>query len=148
MIGLKALQGINGDLDNFFRCIGRHFLDIHPAGFADHHHNLGRFPIRENAQVKLFRNVQALFHQNFLYRPTLGAGLMGHQIHTNNLSGDAFNFLLGLGQLYPPAFAATTGMNLGFYHHGVTSQRCGNPVSLVGCKGHTSLGDGHIILSK
>ena len=73
---------------------------------------------------------------------------MGHQIHTDNLSGDAINLLLGLGQSYPPAFAATTGMDLGFYHHGVTPQCFGDLNSLVGGKGHTSLGDGHIILSK
>ena len=146
MIGLNALQGINGDLDNLFRSFGGHFLNIHPAGFTGHNHYLGGLPIRNNAQVKLLGDVQALLHQNFFYRPALGTGLMGHQVHADNLSGDAFNLLLGLGKLYPPAFTATAGVDLGFYHDRIATQRFGNGYGFVGGKGHTSPGDGYFIL--
>ena len=47
---------------------------------------------------------------------SLGTGLMGDQLHSQDLSGKFPCFFCTLGDLYAAALATTAGVNLSFYH--------------------------------
>ena len=97
---LDALEGVNRNLDNLLRRFGRHFLNVHSTSFTGHHHDLGNGSIRNDALVKLFFDIQPLLHQDFLDSPSLGASLVGDQIHADNSTGKVLHLRLGLGQFY------------------------------------------------
>ena len=148
MIGLDALQGIDGNLDNFMRGFGSHFLDVHSPGLAGHNNDLGNRPVGNNAQVQLFGNIQTLLHQNLFNFLPLGPGLLGNQIHPDDLPGNTVNLLLGLGQFDPPALAPAPGVNLSFNHNRVSSQSFGDPDCFIGTKRHPTLRRGHAVFSE
>ena len=61
-------------------------------------------------------DVGAVFYieaTNFL---THGAGLVGFELHAQNLAGQAFHILNAFGHFHAAALAAPTGMDLGFHH--------------------------------
>jgi hypothetical protein len=73
---------------------------------------------------------------------------MGDQIHPNNLSGNTFNLLFGLGQFDATALAPPPGVNLSLNHNRVSSQSLGNLDRFIGTKRHPTLRRGHSVFSK
>lgn len=50
---------------------------------------------------------------------THGAGLMGFELHAQNLAGQALDIVNAFGHFHTAALAAPTGVDLGFHHpHG------------------------------
>ena len=72
-----------------------------------------RYPI----EVQLPLNGQRLLNEQALDLLAFRCSLVGNQLHSEDLPGKVSGFFHALGDLYSATLTATTGMDLGLYHH-------------------------------
>ena len=93
-----------------------HFFDVHAAFAAGHHRDLLRGAVGDGSDVILFLDVGAFFDQQATHLLAFGAGLVGLQLHAEDLARQLLHFFERAGQLDAAPLAATTGMDLGLHH--------------------------------
>ena len=67
--------------------MGRHLFDLDPSFLTGHDHQLALGPIQRDSQVQLALDIAGFFHQHLLDLLPLRTGLVGHQLHAENLFG-------------------------------------------------------------
>ncbi len=108
----QAGQRIDEDLDDLLRRVVGHLLDVHAAFGAAHQHHLLCRAVGQHGNVVLLLDVRAFLDQQ---APNLLAGrpgLMGDQLHAENLAGQRLQFVQRAGQFHTAAFAAAARVNL------------------------------------
>ena len=121
MIGLYADQGINCDPDNFLRGFCCHLFDVHTASLAGHNDDICRTSVRQNGKIQFPGNIKPFLNKQFAYQFSFRTGLWSDQVHVQDLGGNTFDFILGIGKFDTAAFAAATSMDLGFYDNGIVA---------------------------
>ena len=102
---MNQVRGLFGD-----------FFDVH-AAFAGRHdcHFLGD-TVDYQTHIELFLDVCAFLDEKAAHHLARRPGLMGNQLHTENLRGVGSDFVQRFGHLDAAALAAATGMNLRLDH--------------------------------
>ena len=148
MEALDSQQRIDEDLDDLFGGFLGHLLDVHAAGLAGHDADLGGGAVRDDAQIQFLFDVQALLDQDFLDFLSFRAGLMGDQVHADDLASQGLYFVDGLGELDTAALAAPPGVDLGLDHDRIAPQGLGDLASFVRRERHLALGHGDAVFAE
>ena len=88
----QALHRVDRHLVDFLGCRGRHLLDVHAALARGHEHHPLRAAVDDHANVEFFSDVGAFLDQQAPDFLAVGAGLVGLQLHAENLPRDLLHF--------------------------------------------------------
>ena len=108
----QALAGIDEDLVNLLRRLGGDFLDVHAAFRARHQHHALRRAIDDHADVELLLDVGAFLDQQTPHLLPLRAGLVGDELHAEDLIRQLAHFGNRLAEFDAATLAAAAGMDL------------------------------------
>ena len=103
-------------LVNRLRILRRDLFNLHAAGLRSHKHQLARGAIEHDAEIQFAINVRGLFDQQPLHLLALWPGLMGHQLHAENVLGMQLGIFARLRHFHAAALAAASGVNLCLDH--------------------------------
>ena len=131
----EADAGLDVDLDDLFRRGRRHFLDVHAAGGAGHHHRLPRRAIEHEAQIQLARHLQPFFDEHARDDAPFGAGLMRDERHADHVARETLGLVGRLGQLDAAAFPASAGVDLRLHDDEVSAETTRDFAGLGGVEG-------------
>jgi hypothetical protein len=92
-------------------------MAFHAARRTGHEHRSARFAVNQQSQIKFAPDVQSLFDQQPLHRPSLRTGLCRHQVHSQDVRSNLRPFIRGPRQFYAAALAAASRVNLRLHHH-------------------------------
>ena len=109
-------QRVDEDLEDLLRRVVRHRLDVHAAFAAGHHRHVLRGAVGERGDVVLLLDVGAFFDQQPAHLLALGPGLVGDQLHAQDLPGQLLDLVERARQLDAAALAAAAGMDLRLDH--------------------------------
>ncbi len=116
--------------DDRLRVAGRHLLDLHASRRRRHDERQRRLApapgapgivdlavaVEGDGEVELAVDVDGFFHQDAPDLLALGTGLVGDELHAEDLRGVLLGLVGGLGQLHAAALAAAAGVDLGLDH--------------------------------
>ena len=88
-------------------------------------HRLTRRPIEHQTEVELPRHLQALLDQHPADDAALGTGLMGHELHAEDLARERLGFRHRLRDFHAAALAASAGVDLRLDHDDAAAERLG-----------------------
>ena len=97
-----------------FGRIGRHLLDVHPAGRRSNEGHLAQFAIYQHAEIKLAGNVRTFLDINDVHRQAFRARLVRNELPAEHISGVLPDLFDRPAQLHAARFAPPTGMHLSF----------------------------------
>jgi hypothetical protein len=98
--------------------------------------------VDDHAQVQLAVHLQLLLDQYALDELALGAGLVGDELHTEDLVRGRAGLVRRVGELDATALATASGVDLRLYDNG-SGQLHRDCLGLVSCRGYATLGDGN-----
>jgi hypothetical protein len=110
---LETGDGIDGDAVDGLRGLCGDLLDLHAAGGAGHHHRAAGGAIDEDGEVELALDGHLLLDEDGLHLLALGAGLVGDELHAEDLREDPGGLVGGVGELDAAALAAAACVDLG-----------------------------------
>ena len=94
----------------------RHAFNVHAAlAGRDHGHALAG-AVGHSRYVIFFLDVRAVFDQQAAHFLAHGSGLVGDELHAQNLGSKRLDFIERAGELDAAAFAASAGVDLRFDH--------------------------------
>ena len=73
--------------------------------------------VEDDAEVEFAGDGKSLFDQQAAHLLALGTGLVGHQLHAENFSGQFSGFVVALGQFHAAALATASGVDLRLDYH-------------------------------
>ena len=94
----------------------RHFLDVHAAFARGHQRDLLRVAVGHGGDVVFLLDVGAFLDQQAAHLLARGAGLVGLELHAEDLLGELLHVVDGTCELDATTLAATAGMDLGLDH--------------------------------
>ena len=94
----------------------RHFLDVHAAFAGSNEGHLLRLTVGHDGEVILFLDVRAVFNIEAPHLLAFGAGLVGLELHAQNLAGQLLDLVKRFGNLDAAALAAATRVDLGLHN--------------------------------
>jgi hypothetical protein len=103
------------------------------------------FAIRNDAEIQLLFDLQALLHEHFFNEPALRTRLVGHQRHAENPIRHFGRLAGGVGELHASSLAPAAGVNLGFHHHGIAAEPIGHRFRILGGERHSALRNGNVV---
>src|SRR5690606_24656435 len=107
-----ARSRVNGEAEDLFRRLGRHFLDIHAAfGRGDEGDARGR-AVNEDGEVELALDGGTFLDIEAVHFLAFGARLMGHERRTEQAPCLLLDILDRLHHLHAAGLAATARMDL------------------------------------
>ena len=136
-------------MDEFFedalRRLVRDFLDVDAAILTDHQHRLLRRAIEHDAHVELALDAQALLDEDALDHLTVGAGLIGHEPHADDVERRLLRGIRALHDLDAAAFASAARMNLRLDDHRSATEPDGGGLRIGGGEDDFAERDGHAV---
>ena len=90
----------------------RDLFDVHAALERGHDHRLAGTAIESDRQVELAIDVDGFLDQQLAHLLAIGAGLVGDQLHAEDLTGQLASLFRRTGELHSAALAAAAGMDL------------------------------------
>ena len=120
-------------------------LDLHPAFGGGHHHDPGNPPVDDHSKVEFPLDPAGLLDQDPLHLLPLGARLVGHQGHPEDLLRVLPRLFGGFRELHAAALAAPPGVDLGLHDDGC-AELLGDGLRLRRCIRDLPLRDGHAVL--
>ena len=112
----EAHGRVDGLLEDGLGSLGGDFFNLHAAGLRSHEDQLAGGAVEHDAQIELAFNGRGLFDQQPLHLLALGTGLVGDQLHAENVLDVQFCVFAGAGNFDAAAFAAASGVNLRLDH--------------------------------
>ena len=116
-----------------------HVLDVHAARARCHQEGAFGGAVQGHAQVELPVDFQGFLDQHLAHLLAFGAGLVGHQLHAQDLTGQPFRLARTRSHLDAAALAATAGVNLRLDHAAAAEVLADRP-GLSGVVDHLALG--------
>src|SRR5207248_9845695 len=104
-------------LEKFFCSLCGNLLDVHSTRSRSHENGLSLGTVNEDAKIKLHFDGQSFLNQQTTYDAAFRASLVGYERHAQHFGGVVARLLNRLGNLYTPAFAASSGVNLSLDHN-------------------------------
>ncbi len=86
--GCSPAQRVEVLLEDGFGVLGRDLLDLHPAELRGHQHRQLGGTVEDDAEVELAGDPERLLDEHLVDDPSLGTGLLGDQLHAEDLAGD------------------------------------------------------------
>ena len=109
-----------------------HFLDVDAALGGGHEHDPLLRAVDHQRGVVLLLDRGALLDQQALHLLARGAGLVGHELHAEDLLRPVAHLVDRLGDLDPAALAAPAGVDLRLHHrHAAVTQPPGDVGHIV-----------------
>ena len=99
-------------------------MSIPPSELAIKRNAL-RAAVDDHADVEFLGDVGAFFDEKAAHLLPARTGLMGHELHAENLPGALAHLVNGARELHPAALAAPAGVNLRFDHPDRATERLG-----------------------
>src|SRR3972149_5631863 len=140
----EADGGVDGEAVDALRGLGGHLLDVHAAGVGGHYKGEADGVVDDDAQVELAIHLELLLHQNAIDQAPLGPGLVGDELHADDLAGGLAGLVGRIGELDAAAPAAAAGVEVGRGGDG-GAEVGGDGGGLVGGGGHAAVGDGDAV---
>ena len=112
----EPLRRIDEHLVNPLGRVRRDFLDVHAAFGRGHHGDLLRAAVHHDADIKLLLDVGTFLDEQAPHLLPLGTGLVGLQLHAQDLARPVADLLDRPGELDAATLAAPAGMDLGLHH--------------------------------
>src|SRR5262249_6920420 len=113
---LQPHTGIDVLLEDRLRRLGGDFFNVHSTCGRGHKYRLAFGTVHKDAQVEFLLDGQSFFDEEAADDTPFRSRLVGDEFHTEHFGGEFAGFLRRLGDLDPAAFAASAGMDLGFYN--------------------------------
>ena len=123
----QAQQYIDRLTKDFVWTGGGNSFDLHPPNGTHEAQRLPELPINHQPTVQFLRNLTALFDQHALDDLPLWPGLWGDQMMAQECYGTLLHLSGAGGDTYPPTFATSSRMDLGFDHPAVATEGLGYP---------------------
>ena len=117
-------------LENRGRVRGGDLFDLHPTELGRHHHREAGGPVQHDAEVELALDRQSLLHQHLANDLPLGPGLLGHQLHAQDLTGRLDRSGRIVDQFDTTSLATPARMHLSFDHNSPAQLVSGSASSL------------------
>jgi len=111
----QAGERIDEHLDDLLGRAVRHFLDVHAAFAGGDERDLLGAPIGDHGHVVFLLDVGAVFDVQAVDLLAVGAGLVGLELHAQDVTGQTLDVVDGLGDLDATALAAATRVDLGLH---------------------------------
>ncbi len=108
----QSLDRVDEDLVDLLRRLRRDFLDVHAAFGARHQADALRHAIDDHADVELLADVGAFLDQQPAHLLPAGAGLVGDELHPEDLARELAHLVDRLRDLDAAALAASAGVDL------------------------------------
>ena len=108
----QAVDRIDEDREDLLRRVVGDLLDVHAAFARAHHRHLLRGAIGEHGDVVLLLDVGAFLDQEAAHLLALRAGLVGDELHAEDLAGERRDLGFRARQLDAAALAAAAGVDL------------------------------------
>src|SRR6185369_16192057 len=108
----EARERVDEDADDLLRRLVRDLLDVHAAFARAHHCDLLRRAVGEDGEVVLLLDVGAFLDQEAPHLLPLRPGLVGDELHAEDLAGELRHLGLRARELDAAALAATAGVDL------------------------------------
>ncbi len=137
-------MGIDGLAEDRLRVLGGDLLDVHAALAGGHDDRLALGAIEGDRDVQLLGDVGGLLDEHLAHELPFGAGLMGDELHAEDLAGQLASFLGRLGELDAAPLAAPAGVDLGL-DDAPAAHLLADPGRLVGVVRHLAPGCRHPI---
>jgi hypothetical protein len=121
------------------------------SSFRRHEDQLRRRAIEHNAQIELTVDCRRFLDEQPLHLLTLRAGLVGDQLHAENVLGVLFCLIDVLRDLYAATLAASAGVDLRLHHdagRAAGKEAFANFNCFVESVGDLTPGNGHAVLRK
>src|SRR5690606_30597943 len=148
LVSHSANQRINSGFQNFFRRFFRYFFNFHAALSRGHKNNTTRGTVYHRTQIQFLGDVGAAFYQNATDRLTFLISLISHQVFTQPLIGEFFDFFFRRYQFHTTGLTTATGMYLCFNNPAATANGVGCSGSFFrGLRSH-AFGNRQAVLSK
>ena len=112
----EALRRIDEHLADLFRRLGGDFLDVHAALGRRHQHDFLRAAVDHHAGIHLFLDVGAFFDEEAPHLLAFGPGLVGFELHAQDLFRPRAHLVDRLRELDAAALAAAAGADLRLHH--------------------------------
>ena len=145
----KADGRIDGLLEDGFGSLGGDLFNLHAAGLRGHEDQLAGGAVEHDAEIKLAVDGRGFFNQQPLHLLALRAGLVGDELHAEDVLGVQFGVFAGFGDFDAAALAAASGMNLRLDDdagRALGKQLAGHVVGFFQRVGHFAPGHGNAVL--
>ena len=109
-------RGVDEDLQDLLGRRVRDFLDVHAAFAAGHDCDLLRGAVGDGRDVVLLLDVGPFLDQQAAHLLAFGAGLVGLELHAEDLAGELLDLVERARELDATALAAAAGMDLRLHH--------------------------------
>ncbi len=143
MEGLHAGGGVDRDLEDLVRRLGRDLLDLHTAFGRGHDGDAAGGAVDQHAEIKLALDVAAFLDIDALHFLAAGAGLVRDERHAEHLAGGLADRLQGFHDLDAARLAAAAGMDLRLDDPDRAAQLGCHLLSLLGGIGDAAARHGH-----
>jgi hypothetical protein len=113
----EADGGVDGLLEDGFRSLGGDLFNLHAAGLRGHEDKAAGGAIEHDAEIELAVNGCGLLDEQALDLLARGSGLMGDELHAENVLGVELGIFAGASDFDTAALAAAAGVNLRLDDH-------------------------------
>ena len=125
-----------------------HFLDVHTAFAGSDESDLLGGAVGDHGHVIFFVDVSAVFNIEASYFLAFRAGLVGFELHAQDLARDAFHVVNGLGHFDATTLATASGVDLGLDHPHGAAEFLGGFDRLLYGERRDATGDWHTELTQ
>ncbi len=122
---VEADQRIDELLEDLLGRAVRDFFDVHAAFGRGHHGTVWVARSVSDGNVIFVLDVGAFLDQQVAHLLALRAGLVGHQLHAEDVVGVLAHFVERAGELDTTALAAAAGVDLGLHHPDLAAEILG-----------------------
>ena len=155
--GLEALQahgGVHVLAVDFLGMRLSYFLDVHAALGGVNDDVFAQRAVQQHTHVVLLRLrsagvVHVLSNQDFMHFAAFRAGLLGDELHAEDVAGNFFHLLQVFGEFHSAPFAPTTRVNLRLDNvpagTGIGGELLGGGHGLLGRVGHDAFLHAHAV---
>ena len=138
--------GIDVLLENPVGRLFRDLLDLDAALGTGHQHGHLRGAVDDDAEVELALDLEPLLDQHPRHLLTARAGLVGDQVHADDLLGCRTRLVRVLDDLDAATLAAAARVNLRLDHRDAAAEPLGHARRVRGGLHHLAGGHGHAVL--
>jgi len=144
----EALERVHEHLADLLRVAVGDFLDVHAPFTGRDEGDLLRGAVGDHGHVIFLADVRAFFDVQAPHLLALGPGLVGLELHAQDLAGQVLHVVYRAGQLDATALAPPSGVDLGLDHAHRRAQFLSRFNRLLDGEGGVSARHGHAELAQ
>jgi len=108
----KACRRVDGFFEDGFWSLGGDFFNFHAAGLGGHEDQSAGGTVKDDSEIELAVDGGRFFNEEALHLLALRAGLVGDELHAEDVLDVQVGVFAVAGDFDAAAFAAASGVNL------------------------------------